>query len=409
MPTRPLDSICTDEELLRVVEFAGQHRTIQLAADAAGMKWRAFNERLKLAARRGLIPPAEKAMPGFEVKSVARKVGDAWVKQVRAAGEEFATPEGHRVKGVSALVDAEGRTIQQWIKTTEDADRQAAVMRAVVDGLKDEIAPAVPVAAPQATREDLLSQYTITDLHLGALAWNEETRRGDWDLSIGEKMLVDWFAAAIATSPPSAEAVFAQLGDFLHYDSFKSITPEHGHQLDADSRYPKMVRAAIKVLRRVMAMLLEKHERVHVIMADANHDPVAGVWLREMFATFYEGEPRVSVDTSPGTYLCHEFGANALFYHHGHRRGVKNLDAIMAGLFREVYGRTKFAYCHTGHKHSDELLTTNLMKVEQHETLAAPDAYGANWLSGRSAKVIHYHREHGEVGRNTITAAMVMQ
>ena len=33
------------------------------------------------------------------------------------------------------------------------------------------------------------------------------------------------------------------------------------------------------------------------------------------------------------------------------------------------------------------------MKVERHETLAAPDAYAANggWLSGRSAKVITYH------------------
>jgi hypothetical protein len=48
------------------------------------------------------------------------------------------------------------------------------------------------------------------------------------------------------------------------------------------------------------------------------------------------------------------------------------------------------------------------MKVEQHETLAAPDAYGSNWLSGRSAKVITYHKTFGEDGRVTLSAARVM-
>jgi hypothetical protein len=49
------------------------------------------------------------------------------------------------------------------------------------------------------------------------------------------------------------------------------------------------------------------------------------------------------------------------------------------------------------------------MKVERHETLAAPDAYAANggWLSGRSAKVITYSKRFGEVGRITLTPEMV--
>ena len=48
------------------------------------------------------------------------------------------------------------------------------------------------------------------------------------------------------------------------------------------------------------------------------------------------------------------------------------------------------------------------MKVEQHETLAAPDSYGSNWLSGRSAKVITYHENYGEDGRVILSAARVM-
>ena len=41
-------------------------------------------------------------------------------------------------------------------------------------------------------------------------------------------------------------------------------------------------------------MLLDKHEHVHIIMADANHDPASEIWLREMFAAVYEEEPRLS-------------------------------------------------------------------------------------------------------------------
>ncbi|MDX0007852.1 oxidoreductase [Sinorhizobium meliloti] len=398
----------TTEELLRRQAAYLEHGSYKKAADALGMGKSALQECLTKAAERGLLG-TDPVLPGYAIKSIASKTADgAWVKQTKAAGEQYATPAGLAIKARSVLADADGRVLLTWNKESKDAQQQLAAMRAVLDGFKDDLPRASPIAAPAHTVDDLLNQYTITDHHLGALAWNEETGGGDYDLRIGEQLIIDWFAAAIAQSPPAKRAVFAQLGDFLHYDSFKSITPEHGHLLDSDSRYPKMVRAAIRIVRTVIRMLLEKHEQVDVIMCDANHDPAGEVWLREMLAAFYEDEPRVAVDTNPGTYSVVEHGDVSLFYHHGHRRGVKNVDSILVGKFRKVYGRTRLSYAHTGHKHSDELKTTDLMKVEQHETLAAPDAYGSNWLSGRSAKVITYHKDFGEDGRVILSAARVM-
>jgi len=158
-------------------------------------------------------------------------------------------------------------------------------------------------------------------------------------------------------------------------------------------------------------MLLEKHQRVHLIMADANHDPASGAWLREMFTAFFENEPRITVDNTAGTYYMVEHGETSLFYHHGHRRKLEDVDSVFAGKFREAYGRTKYSYAHIGHKHSDQLKSTNLMKVEQHETLAAPDSFAANsgWISNRSAKVITYSKRFGEVGRIIIRPEMVLR
>ena len=82
---------------------------------------------------------------------------------------------------------------------------------------------------------------------------------------------------------------------------------------------------------------------------------------------------------------------------------------MFAAKFREVFGRTRYAYAHLGHMHHVDVKETNLMIVEQHQTLAASDAYASRggWMSGRSAQVITYSREHGEVGRVRINSKML--
>lgn len=49
------------------------------------------------------------------------------------------------------------------------------------------------------------------------------------------------------------------------------------------------------------------------------------------------------------------------------------------------------------------------MVVEQHRTLAAPDAYASRggWMSGRDAQVITYCKQYGERARRRIPAQMV--
>ena len=408
MPTPPL----SDEAAQEAADAFAIHGNKTLAAGILGLNRSTFNDRLRHAAARGMCG-TEPVMPGFKIAKVSNTPSGDYIQQKPDLGAPYEPIESLAVKGRTTWAeinpDGSRTATREVIMERASAEAHANAMRAAVEAFTDEIPRAEPISAPVATLDHLLSQYTLTDVHLGALAWNEETGGGDYDLSIGERLVLDWFAAAIAASPNSKRAVFAQLGDFLHYDSFKSITPEHGHLLDGDTRYPKMVRTAIRVIRRVITMLLEKHERVDIVMADANHDPSSEVWLRELFAAWLEDEPRVHVDVSPGSYTYLEHGKVSLFYHHGHRRKVANVDSVFAGRFREVYGRTKFSFVHTGHLHSDELKTTNLMKVERHETVAAPDAFAANggWLSGRSAKVIHYHDLYGEVGRNTLTPEMV--
>lgn len=318
-------------------------------------------------------------------------------------------PEGQALKGVSTLYDDQGNVKIQWVKSQTNGIDIKNTMQAVFDGLVESLPRAKPVQRPIVDASPLLNCYVITDFHLGMLAWHEEAG-ADWDIDIAEQLLVAWFAAAIKASPKAEKAVLAQLGDFLHWDGMDAVTPASKHLLDADTRFQKLVRVAIRVLRKIIEMLLRKYPTVHIIAAEGNHDPASSIWLREWLSAFYENEPRVTVDLSPDPYYCVEHGLTSLFFHHGHKRKPTNVDTVFTAKFRDVFGRTKFSYAHMGHLHHIEVKETSLMVVEQHRTLASPDAYASRggWMSGRDAQVITYHAERGEVARQRISAEMLL-
>ena len=300
-------------------------------------------------------------------------------------------------------------TITGWNIYEPDKVKAFQMLQEAVKAMAEEVPPAPPVTSiPPQGQDNITNLYVITDYHLGMMAWGEETG-ADWDMKIAEDMLLNWFKRAIESAPAASSAILANIGDFLHWDGMEAVTPASKHLLDADTRFTKLIRVCIRVWRQIIPMLLQKYESLHVIMADANHDPASESWMREMLHAFYEYEPRVTVDTSADTYYCYEFGKVSLFFHHGHKRKPANIDTVFTAKFREEFGRTSFSYAHMGHLHSVDVKETNLMLVEQHRTLAAPDAYASRggWISGRDAKVITYHKDYGEVARCTISADML--
>jgi transposase-like protein len=341
------------------------------------------------------------------VHEIAKELGcaESTVRvRLRSAGEKY----GNAVVGTSTLYK-DGEVVLEWIKTGTGKDELEQRIRDAFAALKDTIPKAKPTGPTKAKRpQDLMNVHILTDYHLGSKAWREEAGE-DWDLSLAEDLLVRWFTRAIEDAPPAAVGVLAQLGDFLHWDGYDAVTPASKHLLDADTRFQKLVRVAIRTTRRIVGMMLKKYDRVHLIMADANHDPASGAWLREMFAAFYDDEPRITVDNSADTYYCLEHGQTSLFFHHGHKRKPAAVDDVFVAKFRDVFGRTKHSYAHLGHMHHDMKLETNLMTVEQHRTMAAKDAYASRggWMAGRGAPVITYSNRFGEVGRQVYTPEMV--
>lgn len=317
-------------------------------------------------------------------------------------------PDGYVAKGVSTYYNAEGKPAGQWVKASLSHEALVDAMREAVEGFKDEIPPVVSIVAPAASDEHLCNLYTFTDYHLGMLAWHQEGG-SDWNISIAERTIIAALQQMIGQSPKAHTAVINIQGDFLHTDGKTPVTPASKHVLDADSRFPKIRRSAIRIIRSLVTMSLQRHQEVHLIIAEGNHDEESAGWLADLFSVHYEEEPRVTVNDSVLPFYVLEWGNTMLGIHHGHKVKNESLPLLFAAQFPQEWGRTTRREIHCGHRHHRDEKEYNGVTVVQHPTLAARDAYAARggWIADRAAWAITYHKKYGAVGRVMITTEML--
>lgn len=341
------------------------------------------------------------------VKRVKERVIAAGYDQ--ETGLERMTPAPFHVKGRSELVkvseDGSETVAMYWNKTEKSKEAQVEAFTIAVQELARGIKPFALVKPKTKHAADLLSLYTLTDFHLGMYSWADETG-ASWDMNIAENVLLNAFAEMINGSPDSEVGIFAQLGDLLHWDGLLALTPTAKNVLDADTRFPLLVQTAINVCLKAVEMLLHKHNRVHVLMAEGNHDMASSVWLRAIMVNTFRNNPRVTVDGSPFPFYSYSWGKVFLGWHHGHLQKMDNLPLLFATdpKFKREHGAADFTYIHTGHMHHQKVIDKGGVVVEQHPTLSARDAHGARGFlsSNREAKVITYHKETGEKSRCTV-------
>jgi hypothetical protein len=372
------------ERQSQIIDAVNAHGSLRAASRALGVNYRSVYNSVDAVTRKAAL---RGYAPDYDMTKVAAP--------------------GFAIKGTSTLYK-DGKQAIQWVKTDRDAQQAEAIMRVAVLAMAEDIVRAEPVPFGRHVHLDLCNVYTLTDSHVGMLAWHREGG-ADWDLKIAEETLVGCFRLMIDRSPAAGVGFFNQLGDFLHSDGLLPVTPTSGHVLDQDGRFAKVVQVAIRIIRRVVDMMLRRHQKVVVLMAEGNHDMASSVWLRVMFKTLYEHEPRVEVIDSELPYYAYQHGRTMLAFHHGHLKKNDQLPLLFAAQFPRVWGDTDRRYCHVGHRHHLEEKEHSGMTVLQHQTLAARDAYAARggWIADRRVTAVTYHLTDGDVGRTTVTPEML--
>lgn len=318
-------------------------------------------------------------------------------------------PDPFVVKGTSTYYDETGKPRAQWVKTSLDWGKRQQMIDAAYEAMAADVKRYKPVKPPKLIEDDLANVITITDLHVGMLAWAKEGG-SDWNVNIAKRTAVGCFEMMLNRAPTAKTCVIAQLGDLLHYDGLLPLTPTSRHVLDADTRFGHMVDIAIEIMRAVIDLALAKHEKVVLLIAEGNHDIDGSAWLRRVLKTAYENEPRIEVLSNETPYYAYEFGEVMLFWHHGHMKPMSETLALIAATqFAPIWGRTKKRYGHTGNLHHRAEKEFSGMIFTQHPTLAARDAHSSRngWDSVRAASAITYHRAGGEIMRHTVYPEML--
>lgn len=400
----------SDEEAQEAVAALNLHGTQIAAADALKLSRSAFQNRIRIAARRGIMGTTP-VLDGYYISqetAVYNQDGDLvreFIQQKPDHGEAFEVPSGHVIKGVSALVDSSGNEIIKWIKTREDGSP------ALADAIKaafEAYEPAPLLQPPTFTNDDLMSVYPIADLHLGLFSWAKETGT-DYDLKIAADLLTSGMNELVSRSANSTNALVVDLGDYFHSDNSRNQTARSGNPLDVDTRYAKVIQIGFELAITCIELALQKHDFVEYRKLPGNHDDETSLMLAVAVAAHFRNNDRVKVDTSPSRFFMRQHGKCLVAATHGDMLKMGDMAGFVAAHWPKEWGDTVYRYGYTGHIHNEKALAVNTlrgMRAESFNTIAAKDAWhaGMGYQAPRNMVSITLHKERGEVDRFTVAA-----
>lgn len=373
-------------------------------------------------------PPLEAIPEGFEVAKLSTEVDDTGEpkKQFIGARPERITPaphlsvpDGYSLKRISTLTDGNEKIIQQWQIFTPEEEAKAKREQWLLDAIGS-LAEKWPVREPvmledgPPIEERLMCAIPMGDPHFGQYSWAAETG-DDYDLQLAEAYHVTAMKALVDSAPRAKRGLLINLGDFVHADNSMNQTLRGHHQLDVDTRWPKVIRSSVNAVIALVKLMLAKFEEVEVWMVPGNHDPHSCVMLAIALALFFKDEPRVKVNDEASLFFYTRFGVNLIGATHTHTiKDRATLGEIMP-MHRPIdWGFTnpnsRFFYC--GHVHHDSLLETRSgVQVETMRTLAGKDKFAAEsgYGSGRDMKCDVFDIEDGRVQRNTIGIRQIIR
>lgn len=398
---------------IAALEAFKKHGNKQAAADSLGIPRTTLRDRVNAALRGEVggppIPPIARPPEGFVINrnsgqyDAEGSLVKQWVGTVRDAGDAYAVPSGHSIKGESALLDSTGHVLNKWVKTGSESPKLTP--ETLREALKDfdGRSTIVPDGPSYSHDQSLLTVYPIPDLHLGMFAWGFETGE-DYDVKIASKLALDNVTRLVSRTPESGEAVLLILGDFFHSNDAKAATPASGNRLDVDGRWQKVFRAGVVLALDLVRIVSSKHKHLEVVVLPGNHDPDSSMSLAVTLGVYYSNNHKITVWDKPSIAWYRRFGRTLLGSTHGHTMKAQAMANMMAADCPREWGESDFCYMYSGHIHQPKLQEVGRVRVESFASPAAKDAYAHTYgfRNSRSLTAITVSSKQGEILRQQI-------
>jgi predicted phosphodiesterase len=252
--------------------------------------------------------------------------------------------------------------------------------------------PLSQLAKPNKNGKGTMVEFALPDLHLGKLAWSEETGHGNWDLKIAETVYKEAIEDLLVRAPEAEEAWLIVGNDFFNVDNDAGTTTA-GTPQDEDGRWQKTFKKGKELLLWSIGRLRKKYAKVKVIVVYGNHDKQRTYYVGEVLAEASKSMTGVEVDNRPLDRKFYQWGDTGLGYTHGDRIKVKDLAHLVQNEARQIWGNTKRFELHLGHLHQDIVKSLGGVTVRWIPALCPPDAWHSKsgyTMSEKAAMLFEY-------------------
>jgi len=217
--------------------------------------------------------------------------------------------------------------------------------------------------------EGEILEIKIPDLHIGLMAWREETGT-DYDLKIVKQRFFQCINDILerCKGRKFKKIVLVLLGDIIHVDNDKQETTNGTFQ-QVDGRTAKITGCAEDIIVDGITMLGDKAP-VEYIYIPGNHDRTIGYMLARSISNVFRNDPNVTFDISPNPIKYRRYGVGLVMYHHGDAP-KKNIAELPMKHAREELSHAKFVEINMGHYHDEEVKSVNGARVRYFPTICA--------------------------------------
>lgn len=313
--------------------------------------------------------------------------------------------DGFELRGYSQLTKTvAGDPI--WLKTRRAERDYWQGIRQAIEGVAPVDVDTLPT--PPLPQSDIIPWLQIGDAHIGLLCSEAETG-ANFDITIAKREICAAAAALIDAAPPCERMVINDLGDGTHYETFKGETMGHGHALDYDTRYWKMIDAYVEICQFICERALAKAQTVDLIYNQGNHSESNDTWIAVTMRALYRNTPRVRVVPNESPFIAYRMGKTLVMVHHGHKAKPEACAKVMAEDYAADWGETAFRYIDGGHVHHSQRKELPGCVFESWNNLAPRDKYAndGGWRSKQLMSLVLRSRTYGEVGRTLMPVERV--
>lgn len=248
--------------------------------------------------------------------------------------------------------------------------------------------------------EGMMLEIPIMDLHLGKLAWKDETGH-NYKLQIAKKLyrgvITDIITQVTTHNIPIEKIVFPLGQDFFHLDTPKGTTTA-GTQMDTDTRWQKMYANGVELAIWAIESL-RMIAPVEIFYVAANHDEMMSYTLAHYVKAWFRNSKNVTVNISEQPQQYYKYGKCLVGFCHGEDEVKgKRIDTLMQADVPKMWGSTIFREWHMGHLHSEHAREVSGVIIRHISSITSSDSWHRKhgYRALRKAQAFIWDKEKGK-------------